>query len=113
NPHDPNAFDLQRGPSGRALIGDPRNDENRIVAQLHATIIRFHNQMAALLGAHATFEEIRNHVRWHYQWVVINDFLPTIINHATVQKVFPHLASGRSASEDRPQVTIGPLRREG
>lgn len=50
NQRDPSAFDLQRGPSGRALIGDPRNDENRIVAQLQATMIRFHNRIADLLG---------------------------------------------------------------
>jgi hypothetical protein len=45
NPFDPDAHDLPRGPNGRALIGDPRNDENRIVSQLHAIFLRFHNQM--------------------------------------------------------------------
>lgn len=111
NPRDPQAKDLQRGPGGRALIGDPRNDENRIVAQLQATMIRFHNRMADLLGG-ASFNDVRDQVRWYYQWVVINDFLPTIINRDTVQKVFPHLASGRSAGEDKPKVTIGPLLRQ-
>lgn len=28
-----------------ALIGDPRNDENIIVSQLHLTFIRFHNRV--------------------------------------------------------------------
>jgi Animal haem peroxidase len=108
NQHDQDAKDLQRGPDGRALIGDPRNDENRIVAQLQATMIRFHNRMADLIGGDK-FDEIRDQVRWHYQWVVVNDFLPTIINQSTIQKVFPSLASGRSAGDDKPQVTIGPL----
>src|SRR5262249_55431914 len=44
---DPNVRDLPRHKSetsrARALIGDPRNDENVIVAQLHATFLRFHN----------------------------------------------------------------------
>ena len=44
-PFDPGAVQLPRGPSGRALIGDPRNDENRIVAQLHAIFLRFHNRV--------------------------------------------------------------------
>src|SRR3954452_3924848 len=35
--------DLQRGAGGRALIGDPRNDENRMVSQLHVAFIKFHN----------------------------------------------------------------------
>ena len=50
NPYDPDARQLPRGPNGRALIGDPRNDENRIVAQLHAIFLRFHNQVADHLG---------------------------------------------------------------
>ncbi|MGI9382332.1 MAG: peroxidase family protein, partial [Methyloligellaceae bacterium] len=40
------------GPTGgapRALIGDPRNDENSILAQLHAGFIAFHNRMVDLL----------------------------------------------------------------
>ena len=35
--------DLPRNAQGRALIGDPRNDENLIIAQLHLLFIRFHN----------------------------------------------------------------------
>src|SRR5450755_515712 len=108
NQHDPGAHDLQRSRSGRALIGDPRNDENRIVAQMQATMIRFHNRMADALGA-TDLDEVRDQVRWHYQWTVINDFLPTIVNRATVEKVFPHLANGATAGQDKPQVTLGPL----
>jgi hypothetical protein len=40
----PGARDLQRNGSGRALIGDPRNDENAIVSQLQGLFLRFHNQ---------------------------------------------------------------------
>jgi hypothetical protein len=111
NARDPHAADLQRSPEGRALIGDPRNDENRIVAQLQSTMIRFHNRMAGLLRG-SSLNDVRDQVRWHYQWVVINDFLPTIINSETVRKVFPHLASGRSAGQDKPKVTIPRLKRE-
>ena len=50
NPYDPDARQVPRGPNGRALIGDPRNDENRIVAQLHALFLRFHNQVAKAPG---------------------------------------------------------------
>ncbi|MGI9424242.1 MAG: peroxidase family protein [Hyphomicrobiaceae bacterium] len=52
-------FDLLRshkndapGPHGgaaRALIGDPRNDENFIIAQLHSAFIAFHNRLTDLL----------------------------------------------------------------
>ena len=48
NPFDPGAVQPPRGPNGRALVGDPRNDENRIVAQLHAIFLRFHNRVVDL-----------------------------------------------------------------
>src|SRR6185369_263334 len=38
------ASDLPRF-KGRALIGDPRNDENSIVSQFQALMLRFHNRM--------------------------------------------------------------------
>jgi Animal haem peroxidase len=88
NPDDPYAVQVPRGPSGRALIGDPRNDENRIVSQLHATFLRFHNQVADHIGKEATFPQVREQVRWHYQWVLVTDFLPTIIERETFERVF-------------------------
>jgi hypothetical protein len=94
NPFDPDAHDLPRGPNHRALIGDPRNDENRIVAQLHAIFLRFHNRVADYLarrdqlGTEISFEAVRNQVRWHYQWVLVKDFLPRVINDDTYQCVF-------------------------
>ena len=39
------AEDLLRSPDYRAVIGDPRNDENRIISQLQLGIIRFHNKV--------------------------------------------------------------------
>jgi Animal haem peroxidase len=91
DPFDPGAVQLPRGPSGRALIGDPRNDENRIVAQLHAIFLRFHNRVVQQLGGknNVSFQEVRNRVRWHYQWVLVKDFLPTILDKLTYDSVFP------------------------
>ena len=36
--------DLRRNAKGRALIGDPRNDENGIVSQLHVAFLSLHNR---------------------------------------------------------------------
>jgi hypothetical protein len=108
NPQDPAAVDLPRGPNMRALIGDPRNDENRIVSQLQATLLRFHNRVAAE-SPDDSFEAIRDAVRWHYQWVVINDFLPTIINAETVSRVFPHLQHGGNIEDHPPHLSIPKL----
>jgi heme peroxidase len=83
------------GGRARALIGDPRNDENVIVSQLHATMLRFHNSVVDYLtrtnGGPPKIEEVQNVVRWHYQWVVLHDFLPTIAGQKVIQQILPHL----------------------
>ena len=92
DPFDPGAVQLPRGPNGRALIGDPRNDENRIVAQLHSIFLRFHNRVVHKLREkkkHVSFREVRDQVRWHYQWVLVDDFLRTILDKQTYKSVFP------------------------
>jgi hypothetical protein len=83
---DAKARDLQRNAAGRALIGDPRNDENAIVSQLQGLMIRFHNGMVRD-HASASFEEVQALVRHHYQYVVVNDFLPRIVNEAVLKEL--------------------------
>ena len=38
---------------------------------------------------HVSFHDVRDQVRWHYQWVLVNDFLPTILDKQTYNSVFP------------------------
>jgi len=59
------------------------------VAQLHAVFLRFHNQVVKHLGNGASFDEVRDQVRWHYQWMLVTDFLPAVINAGTYASVFP------------------------
>src|SRR5438034_3430476 len=81
---DPNAKDLPRNNANprRALIGDPRNDENTIVSQLQGLFLRFHNRILADNAGFA-FDTLQRLVRFHYQFVVLNDFLPRIV-HSSV-----------------------------
>src|SRR3989454_330847 len=83
---DPGAQDRPRSTANprRALIGDPRNDENTIVSQLQGLFLRFHNRT---LDENPGLElaEIQRLVRYHYQYVVLNDFLPRIV-HSSVLK---------------------------
>ncbi len=71
-----NPYDFQRNRYNTAIIGDPRNDENLFIAQLHGLFIRFHN---ALIDRGMSFEDAQRHVRWTYQWIVVHEFLPAII----------------------------------
>ena len=82
---DPNATDLPRNNANpsRALIGDPRNDENTIVSQLQGLFLRFHNR-TLVDNPGLPFEDIQRLVRFHYQYVVLNDFLPRIIRSSVL-----------------------------
>lgn len=72
----------------RAIIGDGRNDENLLVAQLHVAFLRLHNRMVDLGN---NFDEARRLTRFHYQWLVLNAFLPAICAGDVVDEV---LATG-------------------
>jgi hypothetical protein len=78
---DANAKDLPRNGANpkRALIGDPRNDENTIVSQLQGLFLRFHNRTLAD-NPGLSFPDVQKLVRFHYQYLVLNDFLPRIVN---------------------------------
>jgi len=97
--------DLLRAPKaggggrGPALIGDPRNDENRIISQLQLGMIRFHNLMCDSLNSdlglegHELYLAARERTMWHYQWAVVNDFLVTLCGKAVVDDI---LSCGRT-----------------
>ena len=81
-----NMFDLPRTVAGTAIIGDPRNDENLIVAQFHSSMLRFHNAVIDQLRQEnpdmandELFRHAQKEVRRHYQWVVFHDYLRTIV----------------------------------
>ena len=78
---DNGAYDLPRNTARprRALIGDPRNDENSIVSQLQGLMLRFHNRVVDD-NDKLDFPALQKIVRWHYQWVVIHDFLAKIVS---------------------------------
>jgi hypothetical protein len=81
DPLDSGALDLPRNNANpkRALIGDPRNDENSIVSQFQALMLRFHNRVVDD-NPNLEFPALQKAVRWHYQWVVVHDFLPRIVS---------------------------------
>lgn len=63
---------------GRAIIGDPRNDENSLVSQLQGLFLKFHNRVMDD-NPGIDFVTAQQLVRFHYQYVVVNDFLSRIV----------------------------------
>src|SRR5918997_6483622 len=101
-----NGFDLPRGAGNtvakkrKAIIPDPRNDENLAVAQTHLAMIRFHNRVVdTQLGSvpdAQKFAKAREIVTKHYQWMIRSDYLPRICRAGVVNDVFNN---GRKAFE--------------
>ena len=90
NPHD-GMVDLPRDEVGAAFLGDPRNDENLIVAQLHTVFLRLHNRFR---DQGMSFEQARQQTRWHFQWLVVNDYLHRIVGKDMVASVLGKSATG-------------------
>jgi hypothetical protein len=89
----------------RALIGDKRNDENVIVSQLHAAMLQFHNKLVDQ-DPSASFRDIQQQVRWHYQWIVVNDFLMKICGEEAVRDILPHLEKQQPIWENPPRLAF-------
>jgi hypothetical protein len=107
--------DLPRTANGTAILGDPRNDEHVILAGLHAAFLLFHNNVvdyvAALdrrADADQIFREAQQLTRWHYQWIIVHEFLPQIIGQSLVNDI---LASGRRIY--RPPLGFMPVEFQG
>jgi heme peroxidase len=83
---------------GRAVIADDRNDENLIIAQLTLLFLKFHNGLVKLLrdnppriqecGGDTIFAKARRLATWHYQYLVLHDFLNHVLLGDTREQVF-------------------------
>jgi hypothetical protein len=105
--------DLARVDDGTntAIIPDPRNDENLMIAGLQCAFILFHNQAVEWARAHgykgsSTFPEARQLTTWHYHWLVVHEFLPLIVGRAMVDDV---LNNGRRFYKPRMREGFMPV----
>ncbi|SLM49278.1 Myeloperoxidase, thyroid peroxidase, cyclooxygenase catalytic domain [Nitrospira japonica] len=89
-------YDLPRDASNNAVIGDSRNDENVIISQFHVAMLRFHNAVIDNLRAKPelakaspdrVFQMAQRLVQWHYQWIVLHEFLPITIGQGRVDDI--------------------------
>lgn len=106
--------DLPRSPQGIALVGDSRQDENLIIAQLHVAFLKFHNRVVEELEhgklksvgpcGGTFFEQARRFVTWHYQYIVLNDFLTEVVSKKVLDSVPARL--GRTEQCERGHFRI-------
>ena len=84
--------DVPRNSQGIALIGDPRNDVHLFVSQLQVAMIRVHNRLVERargdrVAAADVFATARRETVWHYQWVILHDYLPQLVGPALAEEV--------------------------
>jgi hypothetical protein len=106
--------DLPRTAGGTAIIADPRNDENLMISGMHAAFILFHNRVVDLLRSQGVttnlFERARQLVMWHYQWIIVHEFLPVVAGHGLTQDILAH---GRRFYRPEPGPAFIPVEFQG
>ncbi|MDF0666883.1 MAG: heme peroxidase family protein [Nitrospira sp.] len=89
-------YDLPRDHNNNAIIADSRNDENLVISQFHLAMLKFHNAVVDRLradpaqqhrSARDIFREARRQVTWHYQWIIVNEFLPMTIGQDRTDEI--------------------------
>ncbi|WUJ70472.1 hypothetical protein OG809_35915 [Kribbella soli] len=108
----PDGFDVPRNPQGVALIGDPRNDVHIFTLSLHVALLHAHNRIvdhlraARVVPEEDVFDKARITLTWHYQWIVVHDFLPRLVGPALVDEV---LEDGGKWFHPEPMKAFIPL----
>lgn len=107
--------DLPRSKDGTAIIADPRNDEHLIIASLHAAFLLFHNKAVDLVEESdhrappdEVFHQARQLTTWHYQWMILHEFLPLFVGQKLVNRI---LSQGRRFY--RPKEAFMPVEFQG
>jgi hypothetical protein len=103
--------DLPRNPQGVALLGDPRNDVHLLMSQLHVAMLHLHNGLVDRLRSDGVaeaelFAEARRAATWHYQWVLLEDFLPRLAGAGLAAEL---LAGGARHYRPAPGSAFIPL----
>jgi hypothetical protein len=84
--------DLPRNAQGLALVGDARNDTHVFISQLHLAFLHFHNRVVDKLRndgvkPEEVFPRASRMVRWHYQWIVLHEFLPLNVGDDLIEEL--------------------------
>jgi hypothetical protein len=112
--------DLPRDSNGLPKTNDPRSDETLILAQLHVLFLRFHNAVVAWLSQAARnndlpknksrYETVRRIVIWHYQWIVLNEYLPAVLHPDTLAKEFQTQQPRKTALDIPVEFSVAAFR---
>jgi hypothetical protein len=91
----PTGSDVPRNHEGIALIGDPRNDVQLFTSQLLVAFIKLHNRLVDRLRDEGVpgddvFPAARRVATWHYQHVILREYLPGLIGPELTAELLEH-----------------------
>ena len=94
------SWDLPREPANadgqrRAIIGDGRNDENKLIAQVHAVFLRAYNKFYERAQGSPTerYNEARRLLTESYHYILVHDY----VRRFATKPVFDHALATRAA----------------
>jgi Animal haem peroxidase len=105
----PDGYDVPRNQQGIALVGDPRNDVHLFMNQMQVAFIRFHNRLVDLVREAGTpeaavFDKARHVATWHYQWVILREFLPDLIGPELTDQLLDSGADLYCPGDEEPYI---------
>ncbi|KAJ3258978.1 hypothetical protein HK103_003119 [Boothiomyces macroporosus] len=91
-------YDVPRTSNLRAIIADPRNDEHITLNQLQLAFLKFHNAVTDIIVADPAYKSIlsdpykvfyyaKQTVIWHYQYIIVHEFLPKTVGQSVVDDI--------------------------
>src|SRR3954451_6996010 len=104
-------YDLPRNDEGVALVGDPRNDQQLFTSQMAVAFIALHNLLVSRLRADGVpegdlFAEARRATIWHYQHVILHEFLPALIGADLVAELLTDGPQFFRLDDDDPYIPL-------
>lgn len=93
NIHDLPRIGQSQDGGNTAVIPDIRNDEHLLISQLHTAFLLFHNKVVTALkdeidNPNLLFQQAQRIVRWHFQWIILKEYLPKIIGQNAIDAIF-------------------------
>jgi hypothetical protein len=94
--HNAVRFDVPRDAGANAIVAESRNDENAVISQMQVAFLSFHNAVTDWLAAQPAYQgasadrifvDARRLVTWHYQWIILHEFLPKTIGPTLLAKI--------------------------
>lgn len=118
--------DVPRDADGNAVVAESRNDENVVISQMQVALLSFHNRITDHLAAQPAyrgataqrlFDDARRLVTWHYQWIILHEFLPQTIGQDRLDAILrggllyyrPHETANRFRLENGREMPRIPI----